>query len=510
MVSESGENRTIYIYVDDEYMNESDTDYYPTRTSISASDLNVTGLTYDGVSYSSSNNTVVASGTTYNVYLYGNYKVKFDANGGTVSSSSTTYTKKDKITLPTPTRTGYTFGGWKVKSLDTTRNNWTTGTTYTASSISAGKYGSVTLEAQWTPINYTITYDANGGTSVSSQSYTIEDSISLPQLTREGFSFKGWKATSVAGNWTAGTTYTDASITAGQYGNVTLQAQWGAATYSVVFNGNGATHANSTKGGTMSDQSFTYGTAQNLTANAYERKYTVTYDTQGGDEIEPTVVAAEFLGWSTTEAGSKVYEDKQSVQNLTSTDGAIINLYALWSDVRSVELPTLTRENTEDASYTFLGWYTEPEGKGDEITTGAYTPTDDITLYAYWDVRTTLTIQKEFKNGCEEANKDQVFLFAITSPENENFRMTVTVQGDEPVVIHDVPIGTYIVQENTDWSWLYPGDEQSQKQEVSETEHDVVTFTETEWNAYYWLTGFANTVKSIAGIVGGDQSDANE
>ena len=75
--------------------------------------------------------------------------------------------------------------------------------------------------------------------------------------------------------------------------------------YSVKFNANGGT-------GTMANESFTYGTAKALTANTFTRTgYT-------------------FQGWATSASGAKVYNDKQSVSNLTETSGAVVNLYAVW------------------------------------------------------------------------------------------------------------------------------------------------------------------------------------
>ena len=79
--------------------------------------------------------------------------------------------------------------------------------------------------------------------------------------------------------------------------------------YSVKFNANGGT-------GTMANESFTYGTAKALTANAFTRTdYT-------------------FQGWATSASGAKVYNDKQSVSNLTQTSGAVVNLYAVWKVAR--------------------------------------------------------------------------------------------------------------------------------------------------------------------------------
>ena len=80
-------------------------------------------------------------------------------------------------------------------------------------------------------------------------------------------------------------------------------------TYSVKFNANGGT-------GTMANESFTLGTAKALTANAFTRTgYT-------------------FDGWATSATGAKAYTDKQSVSDLTTTAGATVNLYAVWTAAR--------------------------------------------------------------------------------------------------------------------------------------------------------------------------------
>ena len=66
--------------------------------------------------------------------------------------------------------------------------------------------------------------------------------------------------------------------------------------------------------GTMSDQQFVYGTAQNLTKNIFTKKGYI------------------FGGWNTKPDGTgTTYTDQQSVINLSSVDGANIKLYAQWS-----------------------------------------------------------------------------------------------------------------------------------------------------------------------------------
>ena len=93
---------------------------------------------------------------------------------------------------------------------------------------------------------------------------------------------------------------------------MTLYAVWQANTYTVKFNKNGGT-------GTMANETFTYGVAKALTANAFQR---VNY---------------KFVGWATSaSATTATYSNKQSVSNLTATPDATVNLYAVWKLVLEV------------------------------------------------------------------------------------------------------------------------------------------------------------------------------
>ena len=87
--------------------------------------------------------------------------------------------------------------------------------------------------------------------------------------------------------------------------------------YTVHFDANGGT-------GTMANQAFMYNVSQSLTGNAF---------TNG---------AYPFLGWATTANGPKVYNNGQSVSNLTQTAGATVTLYAKWG--KTVTLASSTGE----------------------------------------------------------------------------------------------------------------------------------------------------------------------
>ena len=63
-----------------------------------------------------------AAYTYYAIWAANSYTVTFDARGGSVSTSSKTVTYNSTYgTLPTPTRTGYTFKGWYTASSGGTK-----------------------------------------------------------------------------------------------------------------------------------------------------------------------------------------------------------------------------------------------------------------------------------------------------------------------------------------------------------------------------------------------------
>ena len=119
-------------------------------------------------------------------------------------------------TLITPTRPGYVFGGWFTGENGT-------GTQIASGSATAG-YN--TVYSKWTLENYTVTFNANGGTAVSNKTYNVTQTVTIPSTTYGCKTFNGWLASNASGNWVNGETYEPGNLT--EYGNVTLTAQWGA------------------------------------------------------------------------------------------------------------------------------------------------------------------------------------------------------------------------------------------------------------------------------------------
>ena len=366
---------------------------------------------------------------TFNpVYSNAQYRIKIEK-----SSTSTAFTPMAKTitynstygTLPTPTRTGYTFAGWYRESSLT--NQVTASTTMTTTS-------NHTLYAKWTINTYKITFDENGGSTVSDIDYNITSTTTLPSTSRDGYTFAGWKPSASSGNWSSSVTYAAGTSLTGQYGSVTLVAQWTINTYTISFDEaggneisdinytitstttlpsttrNGYTFAGwkptTSAGGWNSGTTYTAGTSVNgkyasitMTAQWTINTYTITFDEDGGtpvNDMEYNINSTStlpitsrngyaFLGWKpTTSAGGWNSNDVYGEGSEVTGKYADITLVAQWSDPIDYQITfdeaggsevsdisynitsTTTLPSTTRNGYTFAGWKPETnEGNWD-------------------------------------------------------------------------------------------------------------------------------------------------
>ncbi len=202
--------------------------------------------------------------------------------------------------------------------------------------------------------SYVITHDKNDGSGTTTTtnvdaggSITVGSGTSF---SRTGYTLTNWRLN----NASTGTVYS----TGATYGSIsaaaTFYAQWTANTYTVHFDANGGT-------GSMSNQNFTYGVAQDLTANAFTRS---GYD---------------FAGWATSENGAVVYADEEEVSNLSSTNGATVDLYAKWT-AHEITITLDKNDGDEDGEAKVLYGAT---GLKDGTLTHA-TKAGDYTLEGYY------------------------------------------------------------------------------------------------------------------------------
>lgn len=139
----------------------------------------------------------------------------------------------------------YVFDGWY------TDPSFAAGTKVT--SISAGQAGDLDLYAKFTPANYTISYELNGGANASANptGYTYGVGVSsFAAATKSGYTFEGWYTSP---NFVDGTKVT--SVSATQSGNLNLYAKFTAVQSSTNNNnsGNNTSDNNDNGAGGQSD-----------------------------------------------------------------------------------------------------------------------------------------------------------------------------------------------------------------------------------------------------------------
>ena len=100
------------------------------------------------------------------------YTVTYDANGGSVSPASSTAGSNGAVTLPTPTRTGYTFNGWYTAASGGTKIG-SAGASYTPTA-------NITLYAQWSVNSYKVNITtSNSSTAVTVNGTTVNNGGSV-------------------------------------------------------------------------------------------------------------------------------------------------------------------------------------------------------------------------------------------------------------------------------------------------------------------------------------------
>lgn len=230
----------------------------------------------------------------------------------------------------TPTREGYTFAGWKFSNgtggLNSDGSEFFFGeiaadedTTYDDDDIYIfnGNYnGDVTATAQWTKeAPKTAHLKTFSGKGINSTNYStgsninIGTEVTVTATVKTGYKFVNW----TDGSSNEKSTDKDYKFTM-PVNDVNLTANATPIKYNIVFNSNKPSSATSSvTGSTASMNNISYDTSITLNKNGYN------------------LSGWKFAGWDTKADGSGTsYTDGQSVNNLTTTDGATITMYAKW------------------------------------------------------------------------------------------------------------------------------------------------------------------------------------
>ena len=143
------------------------------------------------------------------------------------------------------------------------------------------------------------------------------------------------------------------------------------------------------------------------------------------------------------------------------TEATNVTYTVYYQDANGKELRPPKTETTELS--TVVEYYVPINGYAPR----QFSITQDLTansaqnkiVFIYDPTLTTLTIQKQ---GCEDIDENQTFLFHVKgSPKDPNTKdidLTVTVHGNGQTTVTDLPVGDYTVTEETEWSWRYTPD----------------------------------------------------
>ena len=253
--------------------------------------------------------------------------------------------------VPTITRTGYTFNDWLVKDVDNNGDGkWDSVYDYDEGAYPMG--ASFVIYSDWTEHKYNIAFNANGGSGstagINNVLYSADTKLTANAFSKTGYTFTGWntKANGSGTPYADGATVSKLSATDGA--TVTLYAQWTANKYTVTWKNDDGT--------VLKTDTVEYGKTPSYTGETPTKTATAQY-------------TYTFDGWDSTLApvtGDVTYtaKYKSTVNNYTITwvdgDGKTIKTEQVaYGETPSYTGDTPTKTATAQYSYTFKGWSPE-------------------------------------------------------------------------------------------------------------------------------------------------------
>ncbi|MBQ8749884.1 MAG: InlB B-repeat-containing protein [Clostridia bacterium] len=325
------------------------------------------------------------SHTLYAKWTAVNVTVTFDAKGGSVSPASRTYSYGDSYSsLPTPTRTGYTFDAWYLDEEFTS---------VVTSSTTITKEEAHSIYANWIADKYTLNYNTteNGGSnSISSVQVGYEQNIDLtPTGEKTGWTFVGWNTDSTAktaltsmtmplSNLTIYAIYKK-DVTLTIYNNSTTATTSSGTMYNKETSVQVSIPASSSKSGWTS-----YGWATSTTADS--TYYSTTTTASNLQISESLTLYAKYVRTLTINYNANNGSNAPSASTLkqycvSTTSGLAYSSGAV----------TITSSEPSRNNYSFVGWSTSSSASSSSYNAGStYTfsntsTTISTTLYAVWE-----------------------------------------------------------------------------------------------------------------------------
>ena len=365
------------------------------KATFNTKDLQKDGFTFNGW-YNGNTRVILPLTVTSDLTLTAGWKVKeykvilMDSDNVVLSED---VKENNSISLPSLTKEGYTFKGWK----DSNGNYYNSVYTIKADTV---------LYADWTINQYTVNF-VSDGTIVSSNIYNFNTVINPISIIKEGYHLDGWYSNNTQVNF---------PLTVRN--NLTLDANWIINQYTINFISNGKV---------VDTQVVNY----------------------SGSFVLPTVQREgyEFIGWfdvndNLVDYSYQIKENTTFVAKwdaddyyIRLVDGNEIISEEYFDYETTINLPELTKEG-----YTFNGWYAQNGSKSNNTIT----VTNNLTLYANWTkVLNTYTISFDDLYGekidpLTVSEGDFITELPVLTKEGYEFGGWHTSEGEEIVLPYTV------------------------------------------------------------------------
>jgi uncharacterized repeat protein (TIGR02543 family) len=329
--------------------------------------------------------------------------ITFNSDGGS-AVNVISGPRGSTITLPgAPTLVGSTFDGWGTQPPG--EGGTVAKSPYTLT-------GSLTLYAQWTQINEIITFDSEGGSSVSGWEGYYGSTITLPTApTFTGFTFDGWFV-APSGGTALTSPYT---LTA----SVTLYAQWtpNSGYALITFDSQGGSEVDSVGGAQSS--TIALPAAPTLAGSTFDGWFLAP--SSGTAITSPYALTSSLILYAqwTVLAAPTYSVTYQANYPATGTQSGTLPATASYL----AGAPVTVAGTLGDTGYTFDGWSLSPSGS---LVTSFVMPASNQILYAQWTrnptVKVTVTVTYPVNGSAYGTN----WLGAITGTASVTGRKTIS------------------------------------------------------------------------------------
>lgn len=295
---------------------------------------------------------IKAETTLYAKWIPHTFEISFESVDGSYVPPQTVSYGTYAVKPLDPVKTGYTFAGWFSDTELSIPFDFATPITQETK-----------LFGKWTINKYEVSFNSRGGSYVSPQNVTYEETAVIPEVpTKKGYDFKGW--------YTDNTFTTAYDFSTPITAATRLYAKWTIHTYTIRFSSKGGTYVNAlhvpymqkpVKPENPTKKGYTF--AGWYTDETYTTKYTFKYSIHEDVSLYAKWNVATYTVKFNTKGGSSVAAQKVKYrQNAIRPEAPIFN--------------------SSTANYVFAGWYTDESFNNEFLFDTAIRK--DITLYAKW------------------------------------------------------------------------------------------------------------------------------